>query len=126
MNTLEEWIVSLKQSRKLILVEGQKDKHALKEVGINNILCVSKTPTYQTIEKIHDKEVIILTDLDPEGKKLYSTLRHHLQKHGIKVDQMFREFLFKKTTLTHIEGLSHYLRKTSNIESKIGTPVLKL
>ncbi len=126
MRTLEEWISKLQQSDKCILVEGQKDKAALEELGMKNILMVSKMPTYKILEKINEKEVIILTDLDPEGKKVYATLRHHLQRKGIKIDKVFREFLFKHTTLTHIEGLLHYLRKTSYIESKIGAPVLKL
>jgi len=126
MDSLHEWIENLRASNKLILVEGKNDKAALNELGITNILTVSRTPAYKTVEKIKQKEVIILTDLDKEGKKLYSVLRHQLQKHGIKIDLVFREFLFKKTDLTNIEGLTHYLLKTSYNASNIGNPVLKL
>ena len=126
MNSIEDWIEELKATSKLILVEGQKDKAALEELGITNIMMISRTSTHKIIEAIREKEVIILTDLDKEGKKLYSVLRHHLQKHGIKVDKVFREFLFKETNLTHIEGLPHYLRNTSYSASNIGNPLLKL
>jgi 5S rRNA maturation endonuclease (ribonuclease M5) len=126
MNSFEEWINELQSSNKLILVEGEKDQAALNALGITNILAVSKKPTYKIIENINNKEVIILTDLDREGKKLYSILRHHLQKQGVKIDVIFREFLFRETTLMHIEGLSRYLRKTSYNASKMGTPVSKL
>ncbi len=128
MDSLEEWIDYLKETQKLILVEGEKDKAALNGLGIINTFAISNIPTHKVIETIaqHQKEVIILTDLDAEGKKLYSTLRHQLQKRGVKIDTTFREFLFRETTLTQIEGLSHYLRKTSYIASKMGTPVVKL
>lgn len=110
MRNLEDWIQDLKKSDKLILVEGIKDKKALQLLGIRNTITI-KQPLYQLIEEISSKtkECILLLDLDPEGKKLYSRLRHQLQKRGIKVDTKFREFLFKNTKLTHIEGLTKYL-----------------
>ena len=126
MDSLGEWIEELRSASRLILVEGQNDKAALEALGITNILTVSKTPAYKTIDQIKEKEVIILTDLDVEGKKLYAALRHQLQKNGVKIDTVFREFLFNETTLSHIEGLPHYLRKTSCMASKMGTEVLKL
>jgi 5S rRNA maturation endonuclease (ribonuclease M5) len=126
ISSLEEWILELRASNKLILVEGQNDKKALEELGITNVMTVSKTPIYKTVEKIREQEVIIFTDLDKEGKKFYSTLRHHLQKRGVKIDRVFREFLLKETKVTTIEGLPHYLRTTVATASKIGTDVLKL
>lgn len=110
MQDLDDWIQNLKESNKLILVEGIKDKKALQILGIKNILTI-KQPLYQLVEKISSKtkDCILLLDLDPEGKKLYSKLRHQLQKRGVRVDTRFREFLFKNTKLTHIEGLTKYL-----------------
>jgi 5S rRNA maturation endonuclease (ribonuclease M5) len=120
MHTIEEWIFSLQQTEKLILVEGQNDKKALEELHIKNILTVSKTPTYKVVEAINAQEVIILTDLDKEGRKYYAQLRHHLQRKGIKIDTQFREFLLKHTNITQIEGLPHYLRTTVATASKMG------
>ena len=128
MYSLNEWLKEIKKSKKLIVVEGKKDELALKKLGIINTIKISNTPFYKTIEDISKKakEVIILTDLDPEGRKFYSKLKHHLQKRGIKVDRIFREFLFKHTQLTNIEGINNYFCRTSYTESKIGFPVSKL
>ena len=108
MHSLLEWIDEIKKSDCTIVVEGINDKNALASEGILNIIAISGMPIHKAVESIAEikKEVIILTDLDKEGKKLYSILRHQLQKHGVKIDTSFREFLFKETPLTHIEGLT--------------------
>ncbi|MBI2557883.1 toprim domain-containing protein [Candidatus Woesearchaeota archaeon] len=104
-------IEKIKSSNILIIVEGKKDKAALQKLGINNIKELSKKPLFQIIEEIaeHNDECIILTDLDREGKLLYSKLNSNLQKHGVKINNHFREFLFKHTKLRQIEGIYSYL-----------------
>lgn len=114
METLEEWSEELKNHTCLILVEGKKDKTALNNLGIKNILDISGKPHYKYIDiiiEIKPKFCVILFDLDKEGKKLYSKFKNQLQKSGIKVDTKFREFLFKNTKLSQIEGIESYLRK---------------
>ena len=105
-----EWVKKLRDSQKLILVEGKKDKSALEKLDIVNVKTL-KEPLFKAVETIADKykEVIILTDLDKEGKKLYAKLNRDFQMRGIKVDHFFREFLFKNTKLRQIEGLTTYL-----------------
>ena len=103
MNSLKDWIKNINKSNKLILVEGKKDETNLKKLGIKNkIITVSNKPLIFIEDIIED--VIILTDLDSHGKKLYSILRHNLQKRGIRIDKTFREFLFKQKQ-SHIEGI---------------------
>ena len=96
----------------LILEEGQKDKAALVSLGFlpENILTLNK-PLYQIVEEVsrESRTCIILTDLDKEGRRLYSTLQHHLKRHGVKVDNKLRHFLFRETKLRQIEGLARYL-----------------
>lgn len=108
---LEEEIIKLKQSDKLIIVEGKRDKAALEKLGVKNIFTLSKKPLFQIIEEISgkNKDVVILTDLDRHGKELFGKLNSGLQYHGVKVDNKFREFLFKKTKLRQIEGLVSYM-----------------
>ena len=110
INTLEEWIQALKESRKLVVVEGRKDKEALQKLGITNIKIIQGHPLYEIIEEINSP-TIILTDLDKEGKKLYAKIKHELQKKGVKIDVILREFLFRQTTLSHIEGIIRYKKK---------------
>ncbi len=108
---MKEWLENLRNSKKLIIVEGKKDKAALEKLGITNVVAILRKPLYSFIESIEAEEVIILTDLDPEGKKLYNILKQGLQEKGIKIDNYFREYLFKNAKITQIEGLVHYLKK---------------
>ena len=103
----------LKLSGKPIIVEGKKDKEALKKLGITKTFTI-KEPLFKLCETISKKynEVIILTDLDKEGKRLYSKLKENLERNGVKIDNSFRHFLFKETKLTQIEGLVTYIENS--------------
>jgi len=119
MHNLEELnklIGKIKISNILVIVEGKKDKAALQKLGISNIMELSKKPLFQIVEEIvgSNKECIILTDLDKEGKQIYSKLNSDLQRHGIKVNNKFREFLFKCTKLRQIEGIYTYFENLLN------------
>lgn len=106
-----EFLDEIKQKNLLVVVEGLKDVRALNELGITNILSLKK-PLYAVVEEIASKakEVVLLTDLDDEGKKLYHELSRGLQRHGVKIDNRLRELLFK-TPVRHVEGLSGYLAR---------------
>ncbi|MEM3154705.1 MAG: toprim domain-containing protein [Candidatus Woesearchaeota archaeon] len=101
----------IRQKNLLVIVEGKKDAESLYEVGIANVLQLKK-PLFAVVEEIASKtkEVVLLTDLDDEGKKLYHELARDLQKNGVKVDNRLRELLFK-TPLRHVEGLSGFLAR---------------
>ena len=114
MDELEDllgWLEKIKQSNVLVVVEGVKDKRALAEFGIKRVKTLSKRAIYRVVEEIvkTDSNVIILTDLDKEGKRLFKLLNHPLCQHGVHVDKKFREFLFKETKLRQIEGLNTYV-----------------
>ncbi len=96
----------------LVIVEGKKDRIALQKLGINNIIELSKKPLFQIVEEVsnNNDECIILTDLDKKGKEIYGKLNSDLQKHGVKIDNKFREFLFKHTKIRQIEGIGSYLK----------------
>lgn len=106
----DDFLEKFMASDKLIIVEGSKDKSALESLGITHIFTLNGKPIFQVIEEVADlaKECIILTDFDNEGKKLYGKLNSGLQRLGVKVDHNFREFLIKKTKLSHIEGILAY------------------
>ena len=113
-NKMEEFynlIDKIKDSNTLIIVEGKKDRSALQKLGIQNITELNKKPLFQIVEEISssNEECIILTDLDKEGKKIYSKLNSNLQKNGVKINNKFRKFLFNHTKLRQIEGIYTYL-----------------
>lgn len=119
---LLEELEKLKQKNILVVVEGKRDKAALEAFGIKKVAALNKSPLYKVVEKISEKhkQIAILTDLDKEGKKLFGKLNHDFNQHGVRVDNKFREFLFKKTKLRQIEGLGSYvekLKKKFNVES---------
>jgi 5S rRNA maturation endonuclease (ribonuclease M5) len=102
-----------KSEEETIIVEGIKDKKALAELGIKSIPLLRR-PLYKVVELVvkKGKNCIILTDLDKEGKMLYSKLNAQLSQMGIRIDNKPREFLFK-TKLRQIEGIKSYFE---NIE----------
>ena len=108
----------LKNSDKIIIVEGKKDKEALMKLGIKNIIELSKKPLFQIIEDIADngKECIILTDLDKKGRELYGKISSGLQNFGVKIDNKFRNFLYKNTKLRQIEGIITYIKNHSKAQ----------
>ncbi len=111
---IQELLDEIKQKGLLVVVEGPKDRAALESLGITNIISLKK-PLYAVVEEIASKaeEIVLLTDLDEEGKKLYHRLSNDLQKHGVKVNNKLRRFLFK-TKLRHVEGLATYLSKANS------------
>ncbi len=108
---LLEWIERIRDSDKIVVVEGKEDRAALRRLGIVKVVQLNKRPLYKVVESLIEKgkEVIILTDLDKKGKQLYGKLNHDLCRFGIKVDNRFRNFLFRYTNLRQIEGLDSYI-----------------
>lgn len=107
---LRHELAKLKQSGKLVVVEGLKDMRSLAKFGLKNIMALKK-PIYAVVDNIAAaaKECAILTDLDSEGKKLYGALKKELQKQGVKIDDKLRNFISKNTPVKHIEGLATFL-----------------
>lgn len=113
LEELNQCIKKLQLSDVIIIVEGKKDKAALASLGITNTFSLDKWPLYKVIEHIakSSKDCVILTDLDAEGKKLYAKLNSGLQEHGVRIDNRFRNFLFRHTSLRQIEGLDTYVSR---------------
>ena len=91
-----------------IIVEGKKDARTLRALNIQNTIITLNKPLYAVIESITSTHCIILTDLDKKGKELYGKLAKNLRSRGVHVDDTFRNFLLKETTVKEIEGLAHY------------------
>ena len=93
-----------KVQKKLIVVEGKKDEKALQKLGCKNILTLENKALYEIVESITVKEIVLLTDLDCEGKKLYSQLKKMFSQRGVTIDDRLRLVLFRHK-VSHIEGL---------------------
>jgi 5S rRNA maturation endonuclease (ribonuclease M5) len=113
MLEIDQWVEKLVEEQPYVIVEGPKDKASLRKLGLENIIYLRGKPLFEVVEWVASitKECMILTDLDREGKKLYSVLKAELQKHGVKIDDRFRKFLFKETDLRQIEGLFRFIQR---------------
>jgi 5S rRNA maturation endonuclease (ribonuclease M5) len=113
MLEIDQWVEKLVEEQPFVIVEGPKDKASLRKIGLENIIYLRGKPLFKVVEWVASitRECAILTDLDREGKKLYSVLKTELQKHGVKIDDRFRKFLFKETDLRQIEGLFNFWQR---------------
>jgi 5S rRNA maturation endonuclease (ribonuclease M5) len=97
---------------KQVIVEGKRDREALCLFGFTKITTINKG-LYETVEDIKGKEVIILTDFDPEGRKIARKLNLFLQSLGYKVDRETRRkigFMFTRLKIKKIEELRGVLK----------------
>lgn len=106
---IDAFLDALRSFDGVFIVEGKKDVAALDGLGVRTVIQLDG-PLFTVIERVAAQwtRCAILTDLDAEGKKLYRELYIHLQRHGVKIDDSFRDFLFT-TEVRHIEGLPAYI-----------------
>jgi 5S rRNA maturation endonuclease (ribonuclease M5) len=105
---IEELLEILEENKdKQVIVEGKRDKKALCLFGFNKVLTIS-SGLYETVERIEEKEILVLTDFDNEGKKIAKKLNLFLQSLDYKVDRETRRkigFMFAKLRIKKIEEL---------------------
>ncbi len=88
------------------IVEGRKDAEALQRHGVEDVIILNKGQSLlETVEVLQDcDEVIILTDMDQQGKMLRKKLIRLFNLYGIQEKKRPRE-LFAQLRLSHVEGL---------------------
>ena len=105
----EEVVEAIKKIRtKLIIVEGRRDKAALAKLGCQRVVTLEHKALYEVVEAVGEKEIVLMTDLDREGRKLYACLKDAFSKRGIRVDDKLRLILFR-LKISHIESLDKHL-----------------
>jgi len=103
---LLEFLDSLEGST--VVVEGRKDLKALTEAGVDpkTVVMLNKgLSLLETVEALTgDKQVVLLTDMDGEGKRLRRRLLTMFGQYGIQENKRPRE-LFARLRLSQVEGL---------------------
>lgn len=102
----------------LIVVEGKKDKEALRTLEILGPALTAKTggksfmETVQSIEQTNVRKVILLLDFDRRGKEGTSRLKHDLEIAKITPNLRFWRDLASllKNDVHCVEGIPAYLR----------------
>ncbi len=119
VDKLKEWIKRLRSNKEHIIVEGYNDKKALVALGVKpDLIVVFGMPPYKLAEELAKvtKRVVLLVDLDKEGKKIYANLKENFVRNGVQVDTYFREALFRYSELSHIEGAQTYFRNLGLVD----------
>jgi 2,5-diamino-6-(ribosylamino)-4(3H)-pyrimidinone 5'-phosphate reductase len=102
-----------------IIVEGKNDIRALRKLSFEGEII--QLHSRVTIEKFcrnlstEHKEVILLMDWDPKGKRLTSSLIRHLNSYEVKTDFDFWRLCFSMVSqMSNVESLpSVFYRLTS-------------
>ncbi|MFW6040937.1 MAG: toprim domain-containing protein [Thermoplasmatota archaeon] len=104
-----------------IIVEGKKDVKALRRLGIRGEIIKIKTHQriFHIIENLRDEYqgVIILTDWDPTGSRLYHRIKKACKANDIEYNERFRKELVKyvKGEVKDIEGLPKFIKRVERI-----------
>lgn len=103
----------------LVLVEGERDRSALLELGFTGRVVTKAMLTSKRIERSLEgvKSVIILTDMDKEGRKLASMYMELFRSRGLKVSLSERRRLKHAShgVFLHIENLARFAPDVSEI-----------
>ncbi|MGC8812085.1 MAG: toprim domain-containing protein [Candidatus Aenigmatarchaeota archaeon] len=111
-----------------IIVEGKKDEKPLKKLGFQKIVKISGKPLEDILEEVRNyKSVVILTDFDEEGRKIFSKLNKLLSSHRIKVHLFLRNKIKSTLKIKKIEEINSltkfmeddYYGETCSIYDKI-------
>lgn len=100
-----------------IIVEGQNDVDTLRRMNIKGYIISAKTSgksfldVLSEVERIENREVILLMDFDKRGREWTRRLTQHLEKMRIKPNSLFwRELLgLVGRDVKDIEGLATYI-----------------
>jgi 5S rRNA maturation endonuclease (ribonuclease M5) len=102
---------------KPLIVEGRKDKKALKAIGLKGEFhTLSSTSMTELAEKIsrRHKEVIILTDLDDFGEKAAKKLKDLFFNESVKANTSFRKRFQRLLGVLEFEDLPTLLSQEKN------------
>lgn len=101
-------------SDKILIVEGVRDREALKALGLNiNIMILKNGDSFESmLERLEDvDEIVVLTDFDPQGVELAYKIMNRLESVGVKVNLTYWSKLrnLLKREIKDVEGLKKLL-----------------
>lgn len=104
----------------VVLVEGARDVHAMRGVGYKGgIMSVSSVRRRESESLLAgSKRVIIMTDLDPEGRRLAARFSKSFAHRGLSISltQRRRLLLASRGVFRHIENLKRFSQLVADVE----------
>jgi 5S rRNA maturation endonuclease (ribonuclease M5) len=114
---VEELRVESERPGTILLVEGERDRSALRRLGVRGpIALVHHGRSLSGLaEELRStgRRVIVLTDWDGEGGHLARRIREFLEADSLELDLAFRRRLgtILRGELVHVEGLAGWARR---------------
>ena len=97
-----------------VIVEGKKDEHTLRSLGLNGTIIKIVGPISKLCEQISKeyKKVILLTDWDKKGGSICRNLKNYLNANSVKYDDRVRAeiALLCKKEIKDVESLFTYIK----------------
>lgn len=93
---------------RVVIVEGKKDVEALHRLGLRDIIPIHGKPLFAVVRGVsREKEVVVLTDFDRQGRRLNARLLTLLHHHKIPTNHRLRQETkgFGKTRIEEIRPL---------------------
>ena len=108
----EKFLSDIRHSEILLVVEGKRDREALRRAGLDNIVEISGRRLERVVDIVKSKQsqVTILTDYDKEGVKQHKRLKKLFLSDDIKVDDSFRREFKRVFLVNRIEELNGYFK----------------
>lgn len=105
----------------IVLVEGKRDRKALTDLGYEGKIITKASLVPSRVERSLNgaRSVVILTDMDKEGRKLASTYVSYLRPRGIRphLEQRRRLKRASHGVFLHIENLSRFAPQVPELRS---------
>ena len=108
---LLDWIGRLREISETaaVIVEGKRDYQLLKRLGVKNLYALSGKNYFDLLEELPEEisEVVLLTDVDKQGERIFRKLKEIFESQGITVRGEFRRIL-KELEVEEVEQLSEF------------------
>jgi len=114
-------VIRKKNRKTPIIVEGKKDVRALRRLGVKGEIIRIKTSrtVFRIIESLREEhdEVIILTDWDRTGGRLYHRIKRACKANLLSYNQDIRKRLIKytKRDIKDVESIPAFLSRLRRI-----------
>ena len=82
-----------------VIVEGYSDYQVLKQLNFNTPIYIINSLKFKEIYERNYERIVILTDWDREGIKIYERLKYKLSSLGFLIDDYSRDLFIKTLKL---------------------------
>ncbi|WP_448587576.1 toprim domain-containing protein [Thermocrinis sp.] len=108
--SLREVLDELKKQKAVIIVEGKRDKEALKKLGISNVITIGGKRLSDLADILEGQtQVIPLFDLDTHGERIHKKVVEILSSQGYILKSEYRDKL-REFGVIYVEDLYEKVR----------------